>query len=77
VGRERAGGEDRVDMSQPEPDSPPLTEDQEDDDVMLEYFGDVCCIQFKKVRGQGGKLDFSSIHHAPFCPYFLLKSLGR
>lgn len=69
-GNEGGGREDPIDLSQPEPDSPPLTEDQEDDDVMLEYFGDICCIQFKKVRGQGGKLVFSSIHHALFAPIF-------
>jgi hypothetical protein len=50
---EGARREDPVDLSQPKPDSPPLTEDQEDDDVMLEYYRDICCIQFKKVRGKG------------------------
>jgi hypothetical protein len=69
-GSEGGGREDPVDLSQPKPDSPPLTEDQEDHDVMLENFGDICCIQFKKVRGQGGKLIFSSIHHALFAPVF-------
>jgi hypothetical protein len=69
-GNEGGGREDPVDLSQPEPDSPHLTENQEDDDVMLEYFGDICCIQFKKVRGQGEKLVSSSIHHALFVPIF-------
>jgi hypothetical protein len=39
-----------VDLSQPELSDPPFTEDQEDDDAMLEYFGDVCRIHIDEVR---------------------------
>jgi hypothetical protein len=47
---EAVGREPTVDLSQPELGDPPFTEDQEDDDAMLEYFGDVCRIHIDKVR---------------------------
>jgi hypothetical protein len=42
--------EPTVDLSQPEFGDPPFTQDQQDDDAMLEYFGDVCRIHIDKVR---------------------------
>jgi hypothetical protein len=47
---EAVGREPTVDLSQPELGNPPFTEDQKDDDAMLEYFGDVCRIHIDKVR---------------------------
>jgi hypothetical protein len=47
---EAVGREPTVDLCQPKLGDPPFTEDQEDDDAMLEYFGDVCRIHIDKVR---------------------------
>jgi hypothetical protein len=52
--------EPTMDLSQPEFGDPPFTEDQEDDDAMLEYFGDVCRIHIIKVRRICSPLEESS-----------------